>query len=186
MPYKPYKAALLVSRSICCYGVTCEIRDRSSVSRATSSRRSEMKPELQWSDRIQIRKEAPKPIYASAIAPDGKSVLVGIGKSILIYDMANGEMTKQLKGHEGVIHCLAFSPDGKYFSSGDDEKVCYVWKTEGWSIMVQLSISDALQALSFSPITSMLAICGCMEFALAIEKELRYKHTVRLIPPAAT
>jgi WD40 repeat protein len=72
------------------------------------------------------------PVMSLAFAPDGKTLAsagsqrfvvegnrrtFGPGE-ILLWDVAGGGMKSSLKGHEGLIDSIAFSPDGKTLASG--------------------------------------------------------------------
>ena len=64
-------------------------------------------------------------ISSAVFSPDGKSILIGCSstedvrpgsqdKIARLWDL-QGNILQSFKGHEGSIHSLAFSPDGKIF-----------------------------------------------------------------------
>jgi WD40 repeat protein len=60
------------------------------------------------------------PILAIASHENGQPVLC-------LYNAATGERLRYLTGHQGPIHCLAFSADGRFLvSAAEDQSIC-VW-----------------------------------------------------------
>src|SRR5262245_62480005 len=52
-------------------------------------------------------------IETLAYAPDGKTVAVGKGNQVLLWDVAAKKERAALKGHDSAVKWVAFSPDGK-------------------------------------------------------------------------
>jgi WD40 repeat protein len=67
-----------------------------------------------------------------------------------IFDTRTGRRRAWLVGHPGVIHSLAFSPDGGRFAAGGGDHVVRVWETRTRRLLLQLEgHSDEVKALSF-------------------------------------
>ncbi len=96
--------------------------------------------------------------------PDGNQFLVCAGRKILIYDAKNVYLVKSLDGHDGQIHTLSYSIDGRYFASGGADHCVIVWTSEGNS-MQKYSHVDAVQRVLFNPVKTFLASCASMEVA---------------------
>src|SRR5438552_4270388 len=54
---------------------------------------------------------------SSALADDGRTLFVGNGKTIRVFDLETGQPVKSIKGSEHGIAALALSPDGKVLAS---------------------------------------------------------------------
>jgi WD40 repeat protein len=52
-----------------------------------------------------------------AVSPDGKSIAVGNGRKIVIWNMQSGKPTRELPGHVDAVHALAFNHDGTVLGS---------------------------------------------------------------------
>jgi WD40 repeat protein len=44
--------------------------------------------------------------------------IIGVDKTILLWDIASGNMLAQLKGHTETVYALTFSREGSVLSSG--------------------------------------------------------------------
>jgi WD40 repeat protein len=71
----------------------------------------------------------PSHIFSAGWSLDGKTVAVGLGdKTVRLWDVGTGKETRTLKGHEGWVRDVAWSPNGKRLASvawGD--RAFYVW-----------------------------------------------------------
>ena len=48
---------------------------------------------------------------------------------IQVWDLASGQVTQTLEGHEGFVKCITSSPDGSQLASAsDDGTVRVIWK----------------------------------------------------------
>jgi hypothetical protein len=63
-----------------------------------------------------------------ALSPNGRTIAVG-GEDgqIDLYDAINGKALAQFQGHGAGVHCLEFSPDGKFLVSGSADTTALVW-----------------------------------------------------------
>lgn len=64
-----------------------------------------------------------------AISPDSRLVATANKEgTITLLDINTGRQVTVLKGHEGWVLSLAFSPDGKYLYSGAEDKLVKIWQ----------------------------------------------------------
>ena len=92
-------------------------------------------------------------IHSVALSPDGKRVVSGgWGKSIKMWDTANGAELMTFSGHEGNVGSVAFSPDGKRLVSGSADKMVKIWDVEnGAELMTLRGHENDIRHLAFSP-----------------------------------
>ena len=87
------------------------------------------------------------------------------GQRVLVYDTSDGSLIQPLKGHKDTVYCVNYAKDGKRFASGGADKCVIIWtnKLEG---ILKYSHNDAVQALSYNPVTHQLASCALSDFGL--------------------
>jgi hypothetical protein len=66
-----------------------------------------------------------------AFSPDGKTLAVTYGYSVLLYEVATGKVRRQLVGHAGEIRALGFGADGKILASGSSDFTALTWDVTG-------------------------------------------------------
>jgi WD40 repeat protein len=60
-------------------------------------------------------------------APDGRTLAVGVGHAVELWDVANGRRVTRWEGHTGNVWCLAYSPDGARLASGANDRTVRLW-----------------------------------------------------------
>ena len=62
-------------------------------------------------------------VTSLAFSPDGGTLAAGAGRVVRLWDVASGENTATLEGHDGGIWSVAFSPDGSMLASSSGAMV---------------------------------------------------------------
>ncbi len=66
-------------------------------------------------------------VSAIALSPDGRLAASAQSKSIRIWDVESGRLTKTLTGHTGDVNALAWSPSGDTLVSGAADRRVLLW-----------------------------------------------------------
>ncbi len=71
---------------------------------------------------------ASSPINTLDLSPDGTRLVTGAADGKLaLWDMASGQILRELAGHTGAVNAVQFSPDGGSILSGGDDNVNIIW-----------------------------------------------------------
>ncbi|CAI8058234.1 WD repeat-containing protein 1 [Geodia barretti] len=71
--------------------------------------------------------QAGKEVVAAEFSPDGATLAISSGRSILLFDSASYQQTKDLLFHTAKIMAIAWSPDSAYIVSGSIDTNVIVW-----------------------------------------------------------
>ncbi len=93
-----------------------------------------------------------------AITPNGKRVLVCVGKTVEVLDYASGIKVETLTGHDAEIGCLAMNQDGTILATGSRDKTIRLWDAATGKPLLRLKGHDfPVSCLAFSPDGKLLA-----------------------------
>src|SRR5262249_58892239 len=79
---------------------------------------------------------------------------------VRLWDPATGYEVMKLRGHEGCITSLAFSPDGNTLASGSKDQSIRLWDLRLNKEARAIRQPDAIYTVAFSPDGKTLATAG--------------------------
>ena len=98
-----------------------------------------------------------------AFSPNGKSVLIGyIGGSVVLWDIASGEILQVFYGHEAEVRSVAFSRDGNLIMTGGSDKTARIWNVQTGTELLRLNTSSMVNSVAFSP-DGQAVLTGCTD-----------------------
>lgn len=65
--------------------------------------------------------KGPDSFMAAAFSPDGRLLATGGGRGLLLWNPQTGKQVRALEGHQMLVECLAFHPDGTHLVSGTSD-----------------------------------------------------------------
>ena len=106
--------------------------------------------------------QTPAALLGVAYSPDGLRVATcGLGRDVVVWDVASGQPALTLKGHTDDVVAVAFSPNGRYLASGGVDKALILWDAiTGELLRRTTDHADYVRDVAFSPDSKKLASAG--------------------------
>jgi len=93
----------------------------------------------------------PADIDAAAFSPDGKQFAVAAGKSVVVRDVATGQVVRRWQNESDDVHTLSYSPDGKQLLGCSQLRIATIWDVASGAKQQSFETSDWIRAAAFSP-----------------------------------
>lgn len=96
----------------------------------------------------------PWPVNCTSMCPYGKlRVVVGDTTDVCIVDAENGRCEKILQGHEDYGFACAWSPDGYYIATANQDRLVKVWDVRSWRVVTEFAAHVAgYRSMRWSPV----------------------------------
>ena len=102
-----------------------------------------------------------------ALTADGKQVVICVEDRLQVRVIPSGEVTLDLRGHNGLVDVVAISLDGKRFASAAADNTVRIWDPSSGSCLTTIESPSPVNDISFSPDRRYLAT-ACHDMAVRI------------------
>ena len=101
-------------------------------------------------------------VHEIAFSSNGLVATAGDDKSIVLWDLAQGQSKYALAAHDGQILAVGFTPDGSCLASGGDDKKINLWDTASGGLIQTINegVDNVVRTLAFSPDRGHLLAAG--------------------------
>ncbi|KAF9143174.1 hypothetical protein BG015_000523, partial [Linnemannia schmuckeri] len=77
-------------------------------------------------------------ILVATYSPNGQQLALGTDTSVYLWNLQSDEPNVKLRGHVGLVCCIAYSPCGQWLASGSEDETVRLWQRqsgeeESWS-----------------------------------------------------
>uniref|UniRef100_A0ACD5V8D4 Uncharacterized protein n=1 Tax=Avena sativa TaxID=4498 RepID=A0ACD5V8D4_AVESA len=123
------------------------------------------------------------PVNHTSLSPDGKLiVVVGDDPDGLLIDANSGKTINSMKGHLDYSFASAWSPDGRTFATGNQDRTCRVWDVRNLSQSLHVLGSNigAIRSIRFTSDGQFLATAEPADFVHIFDVKSNYNKRQEL------
>jgi WD40 repeat protein len=85
-----------------------------------------------------------------------------------VWDARTGELQRIISEMKLAMFTMAYSPDGKYLATAGADRTIYLWDTQSWKTVRQITGQpETIRAIRFSPDGTLLVTGGMNELNFA-------------------
>jgi WD40 repeat protein len=96
----------------------------------------------------------------AAFSPDGTRLALAGAAEVQVWDIETGHRLATMRGHNGAVTSLGFTPDGSRLASSSDDGTVRLWDAATGQPLALVPSLDGVQWLAFSRDGSRIAIGG--------------------------
>jgi WD40 repeat protein len=119
-------------------------------------------------NKVKILKKQNKKISSVSFSTDGRYLVTGdYNHDVLIWNVDNAELFRELRGHTKIVNSVCFSPNGRYVASGSNDATVRIWNVVDGNDRKLEGHTDWVLSVSFSPDGRYVA-SGCRDKTVRI------------------
>ena len=86
-----------------------------------------------------------------------------MGRRIFLFQVSDGELIRQLKGHKDQIYSISYSHDGEIIASAGSDKCTILWSKKGKGFL-KFAHDTSVQVVAFHPNRTLLVSCSSNDY----------------------